>query len=130
MTFSRLLFPESKLSTYEGKDRFAHDFPCSLDHMYRSLAFLVSQKDNLEKHLHKLISKKYIRNLVITFYDVTTYYFESVRADDLKKFGFSKDQSKLRFVAQPLHRSTTKDKKFILKINLIILLLIFRNQLK
>jgi transposase len=91
MTFSRLLFPESKLSTYEGKDRFARDFPCSLDHMYRSLAFLASQKDNLEKHLHKQISKKNNRNLAIAFYDVTTYYFESVHADDLKKFGFSKD---------------------------------------
>jgi len=31
------------------------------------------------------------RDLSVAFYDVTTYYFESVRADDLKRFGYSKD---------------------------------------
>ncbi|WP_374724533.1 IS1634 family transposase [Calidifontibacillus erzurumensis] len=91
MTFSRLLYPTSKLSTFEGKERFAHDFPCELEHMYRSLSFLAAQKDYLEKHLHKQIIKKYNRNLAVAFYDVTTYYFESVKTDELKNFGFSKD---------------------------------------
>ncbi len=91
MTFSRLLFPSSKLSTFEGKDRFAHEFPCELKHLYRSLSFLASQKNRLEEHLHKQIAKKLNRNLAVAFYDVTTYYFESVSVDTLKKFGFSKD---------------------------------------
>jgi len=91
MTFSRLLFPESKLSTFEGKGRFAREFPCELEQMYRSLSFLAGQKNHLEEHLNKQISKKLNRNLAVAFYDVTTYYFESVLADDLKKFGFSKD---------------------------------------
>src|SRR5690606_8691178 len=30
-------------------------------------------------------------NLAVAFYDVTTYYFESVETDDMKRFGFSKD---------------------------------------
>src|SRR5690606_33701997 len=91
MTFSRLLFPNSKLSTYEGKERFAQEFNCELEHMYRSLSFLASQKDRLEEHLNKQISKKLNRNLAVAFYDVTTYYFESVETDDMKRFGFSKD---------------------------------------
>jgi transposase len=91
MTFSRLLFPSSKLSTFEGKERFAHEFPCELEQMYRSLSFLASQKNKLEEHLHKQIVKNYNRNLAVAFYDVTTYYFESVKMDDLRKFGFSKD---------------------------------------
>ncbi|WP_145453231.1 IS1634 family transposase, partial [Staphylococcus epidermidis] len=52
---------------------------------------LASQKDCLEEHLNKLVAKKFNRNLAVAFYDVTTYYFESVLADELKKFGFSKD---------------------------------------
>lgn len=91
MTFSRLLFPDSKLSTYEGKERFVHKYPCNLEQLYRSLSFLASQKNQLEEHLNKQIAKMINRNLAVAFYDVTTYYFESVEANDLKKFGFSKD---------------------------------------
>lgn len=91
MTFSRLLFPSSKLSTFEGRKRFAHEFNCELEHLYRSLSFLSSQKGSLEEHLNKQIANKINRNLAVAFYDVTTYYFESVMADDVKKFGFSKD---------------------------------------
>lgn len=85
------MYPDSKLSTFEGKERFAHEFPCELEHIYRSLSFLASQKEQLEQHLHKQIIKKCNRHLAVAFYDVTTYYFESVNADGLKKFGFSKD---------------------------------------
>jgi len=91
MTYSRLLKPCSKRSTYEGKDDFAHSFACEQEHMYRSLSFLAEQKQNLETYLHKQISKTLHRQLAVAFYDVTTYYFESVQADDMKKFGFSKD---------------------------------------
>jgi transposase len=59
--------------------------------MYRALPFLASQKNQLEEHLNKQISQFFDRNLSVAFYDVTTYYFESVKADDLKKFGYSKD---------------------------------------
>lgn len=91
MVYSRLLFPGSKRSTFEGKDRFASEFPCELEQMYRALPFLASQKNQLEEHLNKQISQFFDRNLSVAFYDVTTYYFESVKADDLKKFGYSKD---------------------------------------
>src|SRR5690625_839527 len=67
MTYSRLLYPSSKLSTFEGKDRFAHDFPCELEQVYRSLPFLAAQKNNLEKHLNKQIANKYNRNLAVAF---------------------------------------------------------------
>src|SRR5690606_28549189 len=62
MTFSRLLFPESKLSTYEGKERFVHEYPCNLEQLYRSLSFLTSQKNQLEEHLNKQIAKMINRN--------------------------------------------------------------------
>lgn len=59
--------------------------------MYRTLSFLAAQKEYLESHLNKQIGQMMDRQLAVAFYDATTYYFESVAVDDLKKFGFSKD---------------------------------------
>ena len=41
--------------------------------------------------MNQQLSRKMDRSLSVAFYDVTTYYFESVAADDLAKFGYSKD---------------------------------------
>ncbi|MCB7071305.1 hypothetical protein LIZ76_15335 [Caldibacillus sp. 210928-DFI.2.22] len=61
-----------------------------LKHLYRSLSFLASQKNRLEEHLYKQIAKKLNRNLAVAFYYMTTYYFESVAVDTLKKIRFPK----------------------------------------
>lgn len=91
MTYARLLYPDSKRATFEGKARFTQSFDCEQSHMYRTLSFLAAQKEHLESHLNKQIGQMMDRQLAVAFYDVTTYYFESVAVDDLKKFGFSKD---------------------------------------
>ena len=48
----------------------------------------------MEKHLYEKQKKKNGLELDIVFYDVTTYYFESQKADELRDFGFSKDISR------------------------------------
>lgn len=88
---SRLLDPDSKKATYEKWENYLTSRPCKLEEVYRTLSFLGSQKESLEKHLNKQLAESYQRNLSVAFYDVTTYYFESVEADSLKKFGYSKD---------------------------------------
>ena len=91
LTYSRLLNPDSKKSTYENRNNYITSKDVELENLYRGLKFLGIQKDNLEKHINKQLSKAMDRNLNVAFYDVTTYYFESVDADDLRKFGYSKD---------------------------------------
>ena len=91
LVYSRLLDPCSKKRTFEHRDQFLGLAEVEQENIYRALPFLAAQKDNLEKHLNRQLGLKMDRNLSVTFYDVTTYYFESVRADDLKKFGYSKD---------------------------------------
>lgn len=91
LVYSRLLDPCSKRRTFEHQSQFLDLDEVEQENIYRALPFLAAQKDNLEKHLNKELGLKMDRNLSIAFYDVTTYYFESVRADDLKKFGYSKD---------------------------------------
>jgi len=92
LVYSRLLNPGSKKRTFENRHWLApEDADAGLEKIYRTLPFLADQKENLEKHLNKQLSAGMDRDLSVAFYDVTTYYFESVRADDLKRFGYSKD---------------------------------------
>ena len=92
LVYSRLLNPASKKRTFENRHWLTpEDSPDRLEDIYRALPFLADQKENLEKHLNKQLSSRMDRDLGVAFYDVTTYYFESVRADDLKRFGYSKD---------------------------------------
>ena len=91
LVYSRLLDPCLKKRTFEHRAQFVNPVEVAQENIYRVLPFLAAQKDNLEKHLNRQLGLKFDRNLSVTFYDVTTYYFESVRADDLKKFGYSKD---------------------------------------
>lgn len=92
LVYSRLLNPGSKKKTFENRHWLAPEgADAGLEEIYRTLPFLADQKENLEKHLNKQLSAGMDRDLSVAFYDVTTYYFESVRADDLKRFGYSKD---------------------------------------
>lgn len=93
ITYMRLLQPGSKKRVWENANDlygFSND-SIDLNHLYRALHFFADQKDNLDDHLNRQLSKLMERDLSVCFYDVTTYYFESQLADDLKRFGFSKD---------------------------------------
>jgi transposase len=91
LVMSRLMDAGSKKRSYEKKDHYITANEMGLEQVYRTLPFLAKEKKELEKHINKQLSQKMQRNLGVAFYDVTTCYFESVRADDLKKFGYSKD---------------------------------------
>ncbi len=89
----RLMHPASKKRTFEHKDWLLH-FPSGtidLHQINRSLSFFGQQKEALEQHLNKQIAEMVDHDISVCFFDVTTYYFESQQADDLKRFGFSKD---------------------------------------
>lgn len=58
---------------------------------YRYLPHFVRWKENVEKCVLALAQKELKFNFTLIFYDVTTLYFESFKADDLRKPGFSKD---------------------------------------
>lgn len=62
-----------------------------LEDYYRVLDIIYDEKDKLEKHLNTTLKKKIKRELNVVLYDVTTYYFESIKKDEIKGFGFSKD---------------------------------------
>jgi len=93
LTISRLMKPGSKLAAFKGRGEYLlKDEGMDLNHIYRSLDLLAEGKSEIEKYLDKRIRHLYQREVDVAFYDVTTYYFESVEADTLKRFGYSKDK--------------------------------------
>ena len=92
LVFQRLLTPSSKKSAYDHRENYV-DFrnDLILEDYYRVLDIIYDEKEKLEKHLNRTLKKKFNRELNVVLYDVTTYYFESVKKDEIKGFGFSKD---------------------------------------
>lgn len=92
LVFSRLIDPSSKKKAYEERSRFFEKDNYSLDDVYRCLSFLSKYKDNLQVWLNDRIKQNYGRDSSIVYYDVTNYYFETDKINDLKKKGFSKER--------------------------------------
>ena len=76
LVFSRILFPNSKLATYNNKEIFFDTFDFSEQDMYRSFDYLSSYKDELLTLLWNNTKESYNRDTSITYYDTTNYYFE------------------------------------------------------
>lgn len=91
LIFSRLLFPDSKKKSYEGRTRFFEKDNYSLDDVYRCLSFLCKHKDALQLWMNDKIKALYGRDSSLVYYDVTNYFFETDMQDDLRKKGVSKE---------------------------------------
>ncbi len=76
LVFSRILYPSSKLSTYNNKDIFFDKFDFSEQDMYRSFDYFSNYKDELLTLLWNNTKEEYERDTSITYYDTTNYYFE------------------------------------------------------
>ncbi len=91
MVIDRLLSPQSKLQSYEKQGRYWDIEENELHHLYRALDLLQEGKDQIEDYLFNMNKSLFNLRVDVVFYDVTTLYFESVRRDSLREFGFSKD---------------------------------------
>lgn len=76
LVYSRILFPSSKLATYNNKDVFFEQFDFSIDDTYRSLAHFCKYKDELLTLLWNSTKDSYNRDTSVSYYDTTNYYFE------------------------------------------------------
>lgn len=91
LIYSRILFPASKKKTYEQRGLYFENNDFSLDDVYRCLTQVITFKDRLQKHLHQRIRDKYGRTTELVYYDVTNYYFEIDKQDELRKKGVNKE---------------------------------------
>ena len=90
LVIDRLLEPRSKLALFRRQGKYLNIRDVSLQHIYRCLDILADSKPRIESHIFSRQRNLFNLKIDVVFYDVTTYHFESVRADELKEFGFSK----------------------------------------
>ncbi len=91
LVFGRILFPESKLATWRDRTRILQHSDFSDDAVYRALPFFAQIKDALVQHLHEQVQRQYHQDTTLLYYDVTNYYWEVDREDELRKRGVSKE---------------------------------------
>lgn len=91
LIYGRILFPSSKLSTYQDSKKLLEQPEFELQHVYRALEVIAKETDFIQSELYQnslAISK---RNGHILYYDCTNYFFEIEEEDGLKQYGYSKD---------------------------------------
>lgn len=91
MAIQHLLCPRSKLSTYEHQYVYYGLPEIPLHHFFRALDKLADNKEKIEQELFEINHLKLGQKVDIVFYDVTTFSCQSVKADELRNFGYSKD---------------------------------------
>jgi len=64
----------------------------SLDRIYRMMDGLYAQREHAQDLVFEATAGLFPGKVDVLFFDVTTLYFESVEADELRNFGYSKDQ--------------------------------------
>jgi len=106
LIYSRLLYPGSKKRSFEKRNMFFEKMDFSLDDVYRSLSFFAKFKDPMLLAMHKRIEKLYSRDTSLVYYDVTNYYFEIDKQDDLRRKGYSKEHRRDPIVQMGLFLDT------------------------
>jgi transposase len=92
LVVSRLLSPGSKKKAFEEKGRYFERFNFSLVDVYRALSHYAKIAKEFQRYLHGQIAEKYGRNTKTIYYDVTNFYFEIDKADEMRKFGPGKEK--------------------------------------
>ena len=91
LVFSRMLSPGSKKKAFEEREWFFERSDFSLNDLYRSLTRFSKLRDALQLWIHERITANFGRDTSITYYDVTNYYFEIDKQDNLRRKGVCKE---------------------------------------
>ena len=93
LVYSRIIYPASKLKTYELSKNFLETPKYNLVNLYRGLSYLNANLDEFQKKLYNNSKSVVDRNTRISYYDCTNYYFDISQEDDLRKYtGNAKDK--------------------------------------
>ena len=82
LTFSRALNPGSKRFTLENKDFFFEPFNgFSLDDIYNAMDIIADNQVALQKWIYENSQKIFERDMSVSYFDCTNYYFDIGRPD-------------------------------------------------
>ena len=109
---TRIMYPSSKLSSYEEAQKFLRKPKYKLYDVYRALDIFVKEKETIEQWCYKKsldVVKE--RNTKVLYYDCTNYFFEIEMEDEddlknnkngLRKYGKNKENRPLPIVEMGL----------------------------
>ena len=91
LIYGRIIFPASKLATYELSKKFFEQPNFDIQHIYRALEVIGEEMDFIQAELYKRSTKVIERKTGVLYYDCTNYFFEIEQEEDLKQYGYSKE---------------------------------------
>lgn len=89
LVFARIIWPSSKLSTFEQSRKFIGNYNFDLHQVYRTLTYLSKEINNIQKILFDNSNKIIERNYKVIYYDCTNYFFYT-EENDFQRYGISK----------------------------------------
>ena len=91
LIYSRIIYPDSKLATYELSKKFIEQPDFDLHQIYRALDVLAKESDLIQSTVYENSIKITPRDTRVLFYDCTNFYFEMEREAGIKQYGYSKE---------------------------------------
>lgn len=102
LTFSRILCPASKKSTFENRDFYFERFVDTLDSIFDCLTRVSNWQNELQTYLYENVVSLFGKGDQRAYFDCTNYYFEIDEEDELRKKGPSKEHRKSPIVQMGL----------------------------
>lgn len=91
LIYSRIIYPSSKLKTYELSKKFIEQPNFELQNIYRALEVIAEESDFIQSELYKNSCNYLGRNNKVLYYDCTNFFFEIEQENGLKQYGKSKE---------------------------------------
>ncbi|TEB08677.1 IS1634 family transposase [Pelotomaculum propionicicum] len=91
LLYARIIYPSSKLATFQLSTRFIEQPVFELQHIYRALEVIAKEADLIQSSLYINSLKISKRNTGVLYYDCTNYFFEIEQEEGLKQYGVSKE---------------------------------------
>ncbi|ABI69043.1 IS1634 family transposase [Syntrophomonas wolfei] len=91
LVYARVIYPSSKLSTYQLSSRFMEQPSFDLHQIYRALEIIAKEADSIQASLYSNSLAVSKRNTRVLYYDCTNYFFEIEQESGIKQYGYSKE---------------------------------------
>lgn len=91
LIYGRIIFPSSKLATYQLSKKLIEQPNFDLHQVYRALEIIAKETDFIQSTLYNNSLKNSKRKTGVLYYDCTNYYFEIEQEEGLKQYGISKE---------------------------------------
>lgn len=91
LIYGRILYPCSKIATYEFSKTLLEQPNFDLHQIYRALEIIAKEDNFIQSELYKYTCNYSSRNNKILYYDCTNFFFETDESEDDKQYGPSKE---------------------------------------